>query len=302
MQGVRFLLALAVIVSAVVSPVRGQFVDPFEDGRLAGWETQTGDGAAVMSAKSAPGHAVVTVDATEDRNNIWWAIFGRDVSDEIDLERVQSPDAELRLTARIRVSHAPRRVNMSVNTQRTTNFHENLMEFDVPDTTGWHTISMTTDGFDARPGDTVNAQLAMIDWGLQRYRTLVDSFAVEVVPATEAGATSERAVPYPLPVRRPDTLQHHLSVAEAGLINRSHPDAVLADWHTNTDSARIPTWTVTTDQYLVLRWEPGDLPEGSVSGPGVLELRLHSVHRAETKPEELGEVRMVDSARGATPR
>lgn len=298
MKRVLSVIAAVWIGAIGAQPASGQFVDTFDDDALGSWETETGDGEATMDVVPCAGYARVAVDATEDRHNIWWAVFRRDVSTALDLERLHEPEVELQITARLRVSHAPRRVNLSLNTQRTTNFHRHLMEFDVPDTTGWHTISMTTDGFDARPGDTVNAQLALIDWGPRTYWAEVDSFAVELVAASEAGTTSGRAVPYPLPVQAPDSLSHHVPIAEAALINREAPTAQLADWTTTEDSGRVSTWTVTTNQYLLLRWNQDALPSGAVEGPGVLELIRHSVHRPETTPEEFGQVRVVEVTGG----
>ena len=80
------------------------------------------------------GYASILVDATTDRRGIWWALIKRNVSDHMDLQLLGRPDTELRIEARIRVSHAPRRVNLHLNTQRTTDFHSHLMEFDIPDT------------------------------------------------------------------------------------------------------------------------------------------------------------------------
>lgn len=300
MRTIWILTGLIVLMVGCVPSAVGQFVESFDDGQLDGWETQTGDGRATMSLEGRAGHAVVTVDATEDRHNIWWAVLRRDVATALDLNRLRQSDTELRVTARIRVSHAPRRVNLSLNTQRTTDYHSNLMEFDIPDTTRWRTIHFTTDGFDARPGDTVNAQVAIIDWGRQTYRTAVDSFAVEVVDATEAGTASNRAVPYPLPIRDPDTLTHHVPAAQAGLVNRQFPETRLSDWRTTTDSGTVPTWTVTTDQYLLLRWDRAQLPNKPIEGPGILELTRQSVQTADTAPEELGQVRLVEITGGSS--
>jgi hypothetical protein len=174
------------------------------------------------------------------------------------------------------------------------------MEFDIPDTTRRHTIRFTTDGFDGRPDDTVNAQLAMIDWGRQTYRVAIDSFAVELVSADGAGSASNRAVTYPLPVRDPDTLAHHVPAAQVGLVNRQFPETELSSWHTTTDSGIAPTWTVTTDQYLLVRWNRVQMPDGPVRGPGVLELTRQSVQNADTSPEELGQVRLVEITGGAS--
>lgn len=294
-------LILVTFVAIGGHSAMGQFVESFEEGELDAWETQTGDGQAKATLTGGEGRATLTVDATRDSHNIWWAVLRRNVSADLDLERLQRPDTELRVTARLRVSHAPRRVNLSLNTQRTTDYHSNLMEFDLPDTTGWYNIHMTTDGFDGRPGDSINAQLALMDWGRQTYRAEVDSFAVEIVDAGLGGTASDRAVPYPLPVRSPETMDHHVPVAEGGLVHRGHPNANLADWHTSADSGRTPTWTVTTNQDLLLRWDEASLPDGSVSGPGVLEMVRHSVHHADLTPDEFGQVRVVEILGPASP-
>ena len=41
------------------------------------------------------------------------------------------------------------------------------MEYDIPDTTNWHVISFTTTNWDAKPGDKINGQMALMDWGLK---------------------------------------------------------------------------------------------------------------------------------------
>ena len=98
---------------------------------VRGWAFFTGDGAATMSFTARGGIATVRVDARRDRRNVWWALVKRDVSSAIDVARLTAPGTELRIEARVRSSHAPRRINLSVNTQRTTDFHSNLMEFDL---------------------------------------------------------------------------------------------------------------------------------------------------------------------------
>jgi hypothetical protein len=74
----------------------------------------------------------------------------------MDLSVMQKPGHEFRIEARVRSSHAPRRINLQIQTQRTTDYDSNLMEFDIPDTSNWRTFSMTTHGFDASPGDTIS--------------------------------------------------------------------------------------------------------------------------------------------------
>lgn len=279
-------------------PAAGQFVETFEDSSLAGWTHQTGDGEVSMTVTAGEGMGELVVDATEDRHNIWWAFLARDVSSSIDLARLNEPGNELRVTARVRPSHAPRRVNLHVNTQETTDFHSHLMEYDLSDTTRWHTLSMTTEGFEVTPGDTVTAQLAMMDWGSRTYRLAIDSFAVEVVDRETAPPNLGSAVPYPLPTRAPETLSHHVPATAGGLVHRDYPGQNFAGWHTTTDTTAVPTWTVAPGQMVILRWDRDALPADSVTGPGVLELRRHSVHRADVSPEELGQVRVVEVMTG----
>jgi hypothetical protein len=151
-----------VVCVLMTAPARAQFFDGFDGPSvaidrtaLAGWSFVTGGRDATMRLhQGGDGYASIVVDARRDRRNVWWALIERRVSDSLDLERLALPGYELRIEARVRLSHAPRRVNMHVNTNRTTDFHSHLMEFDVADT-GWHTISMTTREFSVYPGDTV---------------------------------------------------------------------------------------------------------------------------------------------------
>lgn len=148
----------------------GQSRDDFNEDTIAhdpraitGWAFFAGDGLATMDFVPQDGYASIRVDSTKDKRNIWWALIKRCVSADMDLARLRKPGCELRIEARIRRSDAPWRVNLHLNTQRTTDFHSHLMEFDISDTTSWHTISMTTRDFDAGPGDTVFGQFALMD-------------------------------------------------------------------------------------------------------------------------------------------
>ncbi|MCB9247292.1 MAG: hypothetical protein H6613_01455 [Ignavibacteriales bacterium] len=94
-----------------------------------------------------------------------------------------------------------------VNTNRTTNFHIDLMEFDIPDTTNWHVISMTTKKFDAKPGDTVYVQMAATDYGLEKYQIDIDYYRADIVNIKEAGPDKGILVPYHPPIPNLKTLQ-----------------------------------------------------------------------------------------------
>ncbi len=176
-------------------PVQAQFRDDFngpavktDPAGIQGWSFLSGDGNAAMDFRQGgPGYASIFVDARRDRRNVWWALIERRVLEDLDLGRLKHPGRALRIEARLRVSQAPRRVNLQILTQRTTDYESNLMEFDIADTTNWHTISLTVPHLDAGPGDSLIAHLALMDWGLERYRVDIDYIRVDLVNVSDCG-------------------------------------------------------------------------------------------------------------------
>jgi hypothetical protein len=297
----RLAVALAVALAAA-GPAGAQFLDPFDDPAiptdpegLEGWSFFTGDGEATIDLHAdGRGHARVTVDATRDRRGIWWALIKHRVSGPLDLALLERPGYELRIEARVRTSHAPRRVNLHLNTQRTTDFHSHLMEFDLPDTDTWHTISMTTRGFDARPGDTVFGQLALMDWGRDRYCVDVDYFKVDVMEAATAGPDLGEAVPYHPPIPDPETFAHAVVARGAAVVDHAHPAVNLRGWGTERGGRREPLLTVSGTQMVILRFDLSAFAGKRIADHGLLELTTHSVLRAPTDLEEFGKVRVVE--------
>jgi hypothetical protein len=297
----RFAVALAFAL-AFGGPARAQFHDTFETtplrtdpDALEGWAFFTGDGEASMDFRAdSQGHASILVDATRDRQGIWWALIKRRVSGDLDLALLAQPGYELRIEARVRTSHAPRRVNLHLNTQRTTDFHSHLMEFDLPEADTWYTISMTTRDFDARPGDSVFGQLALMDWGLDRYRVDVDDFRVDVVERATAGPDGGDAVPYHPPIPDPESFAHALPAAVSAVVDRAWPDVNLRGWGGQKGDRRQALLTVSGTQIVILRFDLGAFAGRRVSDHGLLELTTHEVLRAPTDLEEFGKVRVVE--------
>lgn len=292
----RCLSVILAVLAGVASPapVTAQFVDRFDSGDLPGWTWFTGDGEALMDFVAGDTTASIRVDASADHRNTWWALVKRDVTASLDLSRLASQGAELRIQARIRVSHAPRRVNLHLNTQRTIDSHSHLMEFDVPDTLGWHTISLTTRGFDAAPGDTVYGQLALMDWGFGRYRVDLDEFRVEVVDPATAGPDHGAAVPYHPPVADPDSFAYRIMVAEDGMIDLGHPGVTVEDWYVVGDGRRESGLRADVDRVALLRWDLGEFAGRRVRGSGLLELTTLTVDRAEYDSAGTGLLRVVE--------
>jgi hypothetical protein len=258
---------------------QAQFLDGFDKEDIEGWFFFTGDGDATMDFVQKDHYARIFVDATGDRHNVWWAIIKRDVSSYLDLQKLETPDFELRVEARVRVSNAPRRINFMINTNRTTNYHEHLMEYDIPDTTGWHTISMTTKNLDAVPGDTLYVQLGVTDWGLGKYYVDVDYYRADIVNVDIAGPDKGEPLPYHPPVPGTDTFSHKLAVTHAALINSDFPDVKFNDWHIKAQGRNVPVLTVSANQWAVLRWDFGSYAESKADGAALLELTTQSILR-----------------------
>ncbi len=283
-----------------------QFLETFDDPELRvdpsgvdGWSFFSGDGEATIDFRgSGKGYASILVDATRDRRNIWWALIKRRVSEQMDLEQLSRPGWELRAEARIRSSHAPRRVNLHLNTQRTTDFHSHLMEFDIPEAERWYTISMTTRDFPVQPGDAVGAQMALMDWGRGRFRVDVDSFKVDVVEVAQVGPDLGEPLPYHPPVPDVGTFEHSIVAAESAVIDLAHSDVNLGEWSVLDDGARHPVLTVNGTMWVILRWDLDPFQGRRAADHGLLELTTDAVQRNAEEIKDFGLVRVVEIPAG----
>jgi hypothetical protein len=281
---------------------RAQFFDSFDKNKIEGWFFFTGDGAATMDFIQRDGYASIYVDGTKDKYNVYWTLIKRDVTDFLDLAKLEDPAYQLRVETKVRVHNAPRRLNMMVNTQRTTNYHIDLMEFDIPDTMGWHVISMTTRRFDAHPGDTVYVQLCVTDYGLDKYYVDLDYYRADIVNVNLAGPDRGELVPYHPPVPDVSTFLNHLNVTHDALINSDFPDVNFNNWHVKDKEGDIPILTVNVNQWAILRWDFKKYKNCKADGAGLLELTTHSVPRGgnyiqaygEDFGTEFGKVRVIE--------
>jgi hypothetical protein len=274
---VNNLLKMILMMLIASGICEAQFLDSFDNDEIEGWFFFTGDGAATIDFVQKDGFARILVDATKDKYNVYWTLIKRDVTAFLDLDKLKDSAFELRVEAKVRVSHAPRRVNFMVNTQRTTNYHEHLMEFDIPDTTGWHTISMTTKNFDAVPGDTVYVQLCATDWGLGKYHVDLDYYRADVVNVNLTGPDKGELVPYHPPVPEVSTFANHLTVTHDSLINSDFPKVNFNDWHVKEKEGDAHILTVNANQWAILRWDLEPYQNAQLDGPGLLELTTQSV-------------------------
>jgi hypothetical protein len=256
---------------------QAQFLDSFNNKKIEGWFMMTGDGTPKMDFIQKDGYASIFVDGTKDKHNVYWTLIKRNVSKFLDLNKLKDPSYQLRVEAKVRVHNAPRRINFMVNTQRTTNYHIDLMEFDIPDTSDWHIISMTTKKFDAIPGDTVYVQLCITDYGLDKYYVDLCYYRADIVNVNLAGPDKGELVPYHPPIPEISTFSNHINVAHDCLINSDFPEVNFNDWHVKeqNDNARI--LTVNENQWAILRWDFDKFKNLKADGSGVLELTTQSI-------------------------
>jgi len=296
-------LMLVTAVFLFLGRASAQFIDDFNGAAvqldpegIKGWMFRPGDGTATMDFRQGgEGYASIFVDGTTDRRGIWWALIERKVSDKMDLSLMQKAGHEFRIEARIRVSHAPRRVNLQVETQRSPDDDANLMEYDIADTTNWHVISMTTHGFDAKPGDTVFGHMALMDWGLEKYRVDVDYIKVDIVDAATIGPDTGDPIPYHPPVANPASFAQDVKVVHDSMIDLVETGVNENDW-TAQDNARgkINLLTVDETHDAILRWNLSAFAGKKVADHGLLELTTYSLQRKTEYVKDFGLIRVVE--------
>jgi hypothetical protein len=293
--GPSFALFLLLLSSPVLD---AQFSDSFESetpapdsSAPAGWATMSGDGTVKVSFSQSGGRGLLEVDSRGDQRNIWWAVMRRPLSLFIDTAALALLKRELRVEARVRASEAPRRINLHFNHSRTTDFHSHLMEYDIPDTENWHVISMTTNGFDARPGDEVFVQIALMDWGQDRYRLEIDYLRVDVVDPERAGPDLGQPIPYRPAMPPPESFTRSIPAAQAGTVDSAWPAMNFGSW---SDASRGPLIATGGTRVALLRFEFGELQGRAPAGWGLLELSTAQVYRADTGMKDFGLLRITE--------
>jgi hypothetical protein len=294
-----WMLLLAFVMAA---PARAQFRDDFsgpsvktDPAGISGWSFFTGDGAAAMDFRQGgPGFASIFVDASRDRRNVWWALIERRVLPGLDLGRLKQPGRALRIEARLRVSQAPRRVNLQILTQRTTDYESNLMEFDIAEPMSWQTISLTVPHLDAGRGDSLIAHLALMDWGRGKYRVDLDYIKVDLVDMAAAGPDLGVAVPYHPPLPAPASFAVQARVAQDATIDLEDREASLGDWAALERTEKIGLIAVAPALAAILRWDLGAWKGKKAVGPGVLELTTRTLERKAGDRKDFGLVRVVE--------
>jgi hypothetical protein len=301
-MSIRIKLKIVLFIFVVSVTCRAQFLDSFDKNKIEGWFYLTGDGAAKLDFIQCDGYARMVVDATKDKYNCYWTLIKRDVTEYLDLNKFKDPSYQLRVEAKVRVHNVPRRLNFMVNTNRTTNYHIDLMEYDISDTTDWHIISMTTKKFDARPGDTVYVQLCATDYGLDKYYVDLDYYKADIVNVNTAGPDKGELVPNHPPIPDVNTFSNHINVANDCVINLDFPEVNFNDWHVKEKDGESRVLTVNANQWAILRWDLQKYKNAKFNEAGLLELTTQSVPQGgkyiqaygEEFGIEFGKVRVIE--------
>jgi hypothetical protein len=306
MLRIKTSLNICVLLLLVSGVCKAQFLDNFDKKKLEGWFFLTGDGNATMDfVQQDDGYASVYIDATKDQHNLWYAITKRNISPYLNLKKLKGPDTELRVEARVRIHNPPRRVNFMVNTQRTIDYHHDLMEFELSDT-NWHVISMTTKNLDVVPGDSLYVQFNVTDFGWDKYQVDIDYFKADIINVKKAGPDKGIQVPYHPPIPALSTFSEHLEVKQDALISSDYPMLNLNNWHVREKDGIAKVLTVNGNQWAILRWDLGDYKGSKAEGAGLLEITTQAIatggNYVEVYGEQLGEefprVRVIEVLAG----
>jgi len=169
------------------------------------------------------------------------------------------------------------------------------MEYDIPTANTWYTYSLTTNHFDAVPGDTVIAHLALMDWGLEKYQLDIDYVKVDVVNVGKVGPDKGEAVPYHPPVADYKKFHQVVPVAQDSMIDLENTEVNLNDWQAQDGTGKaVNVLTVDGSHYVILRWDLRGFGGSKVADHGLLELTTWALQLKAHALKDFGLVRVVE--------
>jgi len=300
-QGIIILTALFFSISqkTIAQEASTGFMEDFSSPQLAGWRVVTGSGDLIanetVTLSQQNGIGVFWIDATNDRRNIWWAVMNHEITDHIDRSMLGNPDKAIRIEAKVRLPK-PRRFNMSLNHTSTTDYHDDLAEFDIDDS-DWHVISFTNREFGAKPIDRVFVQLAVMDAGREVITVELDYIKVTIVDAATAAPDLGSPIPYRPPLEKPENFTYSLVVKEDAIIDSEYPWVNFSKWHDASNDSE-PLLSISGSQTSIMRWDFSDFIGKKPKGWGLLVLTTHNVHYMPSDLEEFGYLRLVEIKAG----
>ena len=288
-----------ILLLFLLHPAVAQFREDFEAATpeftsqgIPGWNAKTGDGTGIFTQRIADGVATLRLDARRDKRNIWYAFVHRDASGPLNLDHLGKPGYGLRIAARVKPSHGPRRVNLYLKSLASGD--DFLREFDLPAASQWYEISMTTGSFRHTAGKSLLGQVSFMDWGNTGvYELAVDYLQVDVVELAKAGPDKGLPLPYRPPLADAALFGLEIPVAADVTVDRQYADVNLAAWVAD-GAAGGPLLAVDGSRMALLRWDFSALKGKKVKGPGQFEFYAQSVYRLAQNPKDFGEVRICE--------
>ena len=286
---------LVMVPVAFAQDLSKGFVEDFSSSELTGWGVASGSGDlranSTVKLTQSNGKGLFWIDATNDRRNIWWAVMAHEVTAYIDRSMLGRHDKAIRIEAKVRLPK-PRRFNMSLNHSSTTDYHDDLAEFDIADT-DWHVVSYTNFEFGAKPTDRVNVQLAVMDAGREVITVELEYLKVTIVDAATAPPDTGDPLPYRPTMKGLEAFSHSLIVAEDAVIDSEYPWVNFSKWYDASMDSQ-PLLSVSGSQTYIMRWDFSQLAKNKPDGWGMLVLTTHNVHYAPLDLEEFGYIRLVE--------
>ncbi len=263
----------------------------FEKNNLDGWRTVTGDGDIDFRQRFDEGSVVLNIDARKDKRNVWYAFMHQSISDVIDLKKLLLPDYELRMEARVKSSHAPRRINMYLSSLDAGGF---LREFDLNKADEWQTISMVTSGFDFNPDKPLMTQISLMDWGFDIYELYIDYIQVDLVKVGEDYKQFGLPLIYRPPIKETSYYSEEIIPSKNAIIDASFLDESLHPWLDENAIEKFPVLQVDQSKTILLKWDFSKYKGKQIAEAGQLEITTNSIYRRKDNPKDFGEIRFLE--------
>ncbi len=145
----------------------------------------------------------------------------------------------------------------------------------------------------------VYGQLALMDWGREKYRVDLDYFKVDIVHVDSIGPDHGEQAPYHPPAPSLDKFAHHLAVAHEAMVDVEYPDMNFNHWQAQDERGIINLLTVSGTQFVIMRWDFGALAGKRAAGSGLLELTTYALQRPAEAQKDFGMARVVEIIDGA---
>lgn len=256
------------------------------------WYTEYGDGELKAYVEAKENFIRFQVDATQEPYNVWWATVKRSIPFKPNTPQDYS-QKKLWIEAKVKPSHAIRRLNMRLYNQRTTDHHEYLKEFDLSDTVNWHTIRFSPAGLRYLPGDQLTCHLALIDWGNQKFHLDIKDVKVFFGENQDRFRESDNALVYHPEPKPIEDFENQLPIQRDAMLDLAFPNRILKGWgKLATNGDYINLLSVSHNLIPILAWDFTPVKEHLVEGWGLLRLKINTSSQVKNPEHEFGRIRI----------